>query len=227
MTIEVSGHLRRGGNVTATETKSLTPATVSDLHRHLEHGAVRDSTVHELDLKHEPDQRVALAKSALEAQSEEGLLIDLAKVAGIMAKNFAIAPIKYAGRQLGRRRNVNDGEVEYYIGADPLNANYRFLWTPVWRMTFEPGVVLGLEGSGRSEHPWRISHAPVPPVPAEYRPEDSRDYFILWEQEWAEKILLPRDPALLQHIVGDLYLVHHVWDLSPLEAAALRGTRTR
>jgi len=42
---------------------------------------------------------------------------------------------------------------------------------------------------------------------------------------WEEKILRPRDPALIEHIVGDVYVVRAVWDVTPLEAAALRGRR--
>ncbi len=35
----------------------------------------------------------------------------------------------------------------------------------------------------------------------------------------------PVDPALLQHIAGDLYAVLATWDLTPLERAVIAGTR--
>lgn len=62
----------------------------------------------------------------------------------------------------------------------------------------------------------------VPLVPAQYLPKGdlSRDH-ILWEAEWS--LQPPIDPALIQHLGGDLWAVLAVWDLSPLERAVLAG----
>lgn len=68
---------------------------------------------------------------------------------------------------------------------------------------------------------WVNGSALLPSVPPQHRPADSiANYHILWEAEWTD---VPKDPALLKHIGGDLYAVLAVWDLSPLEMAVLRG----
>jgi len=67
-------------------------------------------------------------------------------------------------------------------------------------------------------------HTMVPIIPPEHRPRRSRlrRFHILWEVErW--DMIPPRDPALLKHIVGDLWAVMAAWDLTELERAALAG----
>lgn len=67
--------------------------------------------------------------------------------------------------------------------------------------------------------------AMVPIVPAGLRPSSSLSgYRILWEAEWQK--VVPRDPALLKHIGGDLYAVVAIWNLTDLERAVL-GARLR
>lgn len=64
--------------------------------------------------------------------------------------------------------------------------------------------------------------AVVPIVPAPLRPKHHlRNYHILWEAEWGP--VVPKDPALLKQLHGDLYVVLAVWDLTPLEQAVLGG----
>lgn len=69
--------------------------------------------------------------------------------------------------------------------------------------------------------------ADVPPVPPALRPgPHARNYHILFEAEWRTETT-PRaagDPALLKHLRGDLYAVLAVWDLTPVEKAALDGS---
>lgn len=61
----------------------------------------------------------------------------------------------------------------------------------------------------------------VPLIPPQFMPKgDLTRYHILWEASWTD---VPSDPALLQHIGGDLWAVLAVWDLTPLEMAVLRG----
>lgn len=68
----------------------------------------------------------------------------------------------------------------------------------------------------------REQEALVPTVPVEVRPRIALSYFhILWEAAWQNTP--PRDPALLRHIVGDLYAVLAVWDLTEIERAVLQG----
>lgn len=71
----------------------------------------------------------------------------------------------------------------------------------------------------------------VPSVPPALRPRHHlRNYFILWEAEWVKPMgvpVAPRDPALLQRIMGDLFVVLAVWDLTDLERAVLGMGRAR
>lgn len=64
----------------------------------------------------------------------------------------------------------------------------------------------------------------VPNIPPALRPHARLDnYHILWEAEW--KRVAPKDPALLKHCGGWLYVVLATWDLTPLEQAVLGLTR--
>jgi hypothetical protein len=68
--------------------------------------------------------------------------------------------------------------------------------------------------------------ANVPVVPAQfhdiYSPESD---YILFEAEWRDVPPHESDPALLRHLGGVLFAVLAEWDVTPLEAAALRGYR--
>jgi hypothetical protein len=64
--------------------------------------------------------------------------------------------------------------------------------------------------------------AVVPSIPPRHRPNRRRirGCHILWEvEEWSN--VVPKDPALLRHIRGDLWSVLAVWDLTELERAVL------
>jgi hypothetical protein len=67
----------------------------------------------------------------------------------------------------------------------------------------------------------------VPLVPPEHRPRRGRGlanlhlYHVLFEAEWRR--VAPRDPALLRHLGGDMWVVLAVWDLTELERAVLAG----
>lgn len=69
--------------------------------------------------------------------------------------------------------------------------------------------------------------ATVPRMPPEIRAVAHKDHVVLWEPDWRKahtKVQRPPlDPALLERLDGNLYMVVATWDLSPLEAAALGG----
>lgn len=176
-------------------------------------------TGHDLNLDNALDAKIALAEQAV-ADPDAGLVVDLCKVGSKLSEAFAIAPAAYAGTAAIRRhRDTGDGEVYYFIGGKARNGR---IIRPKWSMHFEPGVIMGYSGASS----WRTSSpVQVPPIPAQHRPENLENHYIVWEQNWGEKILAPKDPALLEHVVGDVYMVHAVWDLTELEAAALRGKR--
>ena len=75
----------------------------------------------------------------------------------------------------------------------------------------------------RSKHTyWSQASTIVPIVPPRYRPRlrNLRHRHVLWEvEQWTR--VVPRDPALLRHIRGDLWAVLAVWDLTDLERAVL------
>lgn len=66
----------------------------------------------------------------------------------------------------------------------------------------------------------------VPPVPPDHRPGPTqlRKFAVLWEvDEWETMPAPPSDPALLRPLMGDLWTVEHVWDLTQLERLVLAG----
>lgn len=64
----------------------------------------------------------------------------------------------------------------------------------------------------------------VPNIPPKVRPRRHRIrlFHILWEVEQWE-LTVPRDPALIRHVGGDLWAVHATWDLTEIERAVLAG----
>lgn len=77
--------------------------------------------------------------------------------------------------------------------------------------------------------PWRAGEAMVPLIPADVREEartkarfvGERHWFILWEAVWVK--VPPKDPILLEHLAGSLYVVLAQWDLTELERALMQG----
>lgn len=70
-------------------------------------------------------------------------------------------------------------------------------------------------------HDYNRQHsAVVPIIPPHLRPKQNlASYHILWEAEWGRAI--PVDPMLLRRLTGDMWLVVAVWDLTPVERAAM------
>lgn len=81
---------------------------------------------------------------------------------------------------------------------------------------------------------WSVrGHALVPIVPADIAPgvpgRNFKACHILWEvEQWADRPIgsrPDRDPYLLKHLAGSLYVVEGAWDLTPLERAITNGRR--
>lgn len=63
--------------------------------------------------------------------------------------------------------------------------------------------------------------ATMPMIPPHLRPKKSLHlYHVLWEAEWNRRVP-PHDPYLLRRLTGDMWLVVAVWDLTPVERAAM------
>jgi hypothetical protein len=128
----------------------------------------------------------------------------------------------------------DDGGLEL---VDSLNRRptYRAGLVEVEAGTFEPPPA-GFVGGSRLVGSYYSSAwaAMVPIVPPKHRPRRGSlldRYLVLWEvDEWRWTSMrppAPRDPALLQHLAGDLYAVLATWDLSELERLVLSGRRPR
>lgn len=124
----------------------------------------------------------------------------------LIERGLGIAPFRQQGRLLRRARD----------GSHILLRSGR--WS--------------LEVGGRirpSER--RYDTATIPRVPEGVVPEDftrlDRDQaLVAFEADWRAPEVRPSDPALLSPISGDLYRVVAVWDLTPMEAAAISSSIT-
>jgi hypothetical protein len=107
-------------------------------------------------------------------------------------------------------------------------------------LTYQDGSI-----PGRAEYRGRVFRFPVnfltpkelrfgrerwvamnPTVPPALRPQHAMsNYHVLWEAEWRKDPVPPRDPALLKHLGGPLYMVLATWDLTDVERAVLGVTR--
>lgn len=106
-----------------------------------------------------------------------------------------------------------DGRVEYHSKQSYGNRETRNL------VALPPGTLAPPAGVNTAYGDVR---AMVPPVPPVHRPAASLgNYHILFEAEWEQ--VAPKDPALLKHIGGDLYVVCATWDLTELERTVLAG----
>jgi hypothetical protein len=82
-------------------------------------------------------------------------------------------------------------------------------------------VTLDNERAAGGRRSYRASTV-VPVIPPHVRPKRPRlsRFHVLWEVEaWSN--VVPRDPALLRHIRGDLWTVQAMWDLTDLERLVL------
>jgi hypothetical protein len=113
-------------------------------------------------------------------------------------------------------RTFQDGAVAYHHEGWPTSRERRNV------VMLPPGTLPPPVGETHQLAWWKDHQAMVPPVPPGLRPADSLgNYHVLWEAEWQP--VPPKDPALLKHIGGDLYVVCATWDLTDLERTVLAG----
>lgn len=166
------------------------------------------------------DRSVAAAYRAVEDGRQ---LVDLHEVivrGGVCTMNqqlpaLAVAP---AFAEQVNVRVIYDGQVMYRV----YSRGIRRLARP-WQFEVATQV--------RWDRKTAISHTAVsipPAMPPDVREVAEPDNVVMWEATW-QKIhtKVPRppihlDPALLEHVTGSLWVVKKTWDLTPLEAAALR-----
>lgn len=131
-----------------------------------------------------------------------------------------------------------------YSGGVTRDGRVIFSDSVARRMDYRTGVIdvdAGFELPGdhsvhhTAERVWEHTvgwRAMVPIVPPKHQPRvgsSMSSYFTLFEvDDWAWHEAPARvnaDPALLQHVGGDIYAVLAVWDLTPLEQLVLSGRR--
>lgn len=113
-----------------------------------------------------------------------------------------------------------DGRFAFSPDADWYRTRHKH------RFTFSEGSAPQVE---RRAGFWEEFQSTVPLVPAGLRPRGSLSrYFTLFEvEQWTKtRPPAPRDPALLRHLAGDLYVVVATWNLTSLERAIL-GARAQ
>jgi hypothetical protein len=140
--------------------------------------------------------------------------------------NLALAPANcewiWLGLGTGWRggRDLGTGSATFSVTPNPGPTRGR----PSLRRRIH--VPAGTLANTEIEVGWQMARyryrAMVPIVPAKLRPTRAlTTYHVLFEAEWAIDPTPPVDPALLQHLRGDLWMVLAVWDLTPLERAVL------
>lgn len=81
------------------------------------------------------------------------------------------------------------------------------------RVMFPPGTFPPRTAHGNAR-------GALPLIPVHLRPRTAlENYHILWEAEWRK--VPPRDPYLLRHVLGDVWMVLAAWDLTEVERAAM------
>jgi hypothetical protein len=89
-----------------------------------------------------------------------------------------------------------------------------------WMPRAESKRLILPDGTFAERTRWGAAEAMVPLIPVHLRPRTALDnYHILFEAEWRR--VPPRDPYLLRHVGGDIWVVLAAWDLTEVERAAM------
>jgi hypothetical protein len=122
-----------------------------------------------------------------------------------------------------------DGCVRFIDQLRPWH-NYRSGRIEIDSGSFElpDGYTAGSEIGAYTQEAWAALVPIVPPKHLDRVNMNLDNYLTLWEVDewtWRRDPAPPRDPALLQHLAGDLYAVLATWDLTELERIVLSGRR--
>lgn len=150
-------------------------------------------------------------KTGLEALEAGLQVVDLREVVKSSMKRdynetfpqIALAPVNKEGKTIWCDTDSDENRVTYTRSRTTLGESLK--WT--------------LYIAARPTSTYRKRSATVPAVPDHIRAQAGRKDLVLWEAEWKRPV--PRDPALLEHVGGNLYIVKAVWDMTPLEQAVL------
>lgn len=157
----------------------------------------------EMDREIERTYRL-IAQGKVVIQARESI-----RVAGLGADGYPKLALCRADSRLCTLEIFTNGECRMYADHSGWNAPR----ADSKRVMLPPGTFPHRTSHGRAK-------GIVPLIPVHLRPRTALEsYHILWEAEW--KRVVPRDPYLLRHIGGDMWLVVAAWDLTDVERAAM------
>lgn len=179
------------------------------------------------------DQRVLAAYRALEEGRQMVSLSVALATGGLRNDRMPQLAVLRADLREVRVRSEANGTLRF---SDPRPSaegwsDRRKRKENAWIMSF-PRIMDAWAADGSLGEPKpRGGTARAPYIPPTVRPANPENYLVFWEAgpEWTvDPVPVPRprvhiDPAILEHVVGDLYVVVATWDLTPIESAALDG----
>lgn len=154
----------------------------------------------------------ARVSEAYRAVAEGRQLIDLEKSLQSAGADSTRRP-KLAICQAGMRRV----KLETWYSSGRVRFYGRFGWSYETEMANVKGF---------SDDKGAKAEANAPTMPPAIRRIANDDDLLLWEAQWRKNVIKRQiviDPALLERVTGNLYVVKAAWELTELEAAALRG----
>lgn len=178
------------------------------------------------------DQRVIAAYKALEEGRKLVSLSDALRSGGTDRDHMPKLAVLRADLGLARGASYPNGTVRFLDGRPGVKRKqlrrehgHTERWSLEFQRTMEEWT--WSRDYGADAPPARTGFARAPYIPAHLRPENLQNYLVFWEAEWSvDPVPKPRprvviDPAILEQVVGDLYMVTATWDLTPIESAAL------
>jgi hypothetical protein len=129
------------------------------------------------------------------------------RLAGLGADGFPKLALTRADAKTCRVQMATNGECRMWMDDG-------------WMPRAESKRVILPPGTFPERKDWAKAEGVVPLIPVHLRPKTAlENYHILWEAEWRR--VVPRDPYLLRHVGGDIWIVLAAWDLTEVERAAM------